>query len=165
MEGKRVKTSKNPILKRFRKTFSLENLVDASSDENANKVEGTSGDLKNNRKNQSTARNDNESMRGRCFSASSNLDGPNHQGALYLRVSYFSFLILIVWQTYIRRDVFEGFFKREVFSFTFSLIFDITSFYIQKRPSRGVLRKRCSENMQQIYRTPMPKHFRMGVLL
>ena len=29
---------------------------------------------------------------------------------------------------------------------------------LQKQPSRGVLRKRCSENMQQIYmRTPMPK--------
>ena len=29
----------------------------------------------------------------------------------------------------------------------------------QKQPSRGVLRKRCSENMQQIYRrTPMPKY-------
>ena len=29
---------------------------------------------------------------------------------------------------------------------------------MQKPPSRGVLRKRCSENMQQIYRrTPMPK--------
>ena len=28
----------------------------------------------------------------------------------------------------------------------------------QKQPSRDVLRKRCSENMQQIYRrTPMPK--------
>ena len=28
----------------------------------------------------------------------------------------------------------------------------------QKQPSRGVLRKRCSENIQQIYkRTPMPK--------
>ena len=28
----------------------------------------------------------------------------------------------------------------------------------QKQPSRGVLRKRCPENMQQIYRrTPMPK--------
>ena len=28
----------------------------------------------------------------------------------------------------------------------------------QKQPSRGVLRKRCSENMQQIYRrTPMSK--------
>ena len=27
----------------------------------------------------------------------------------------------------------------------------------QKQPSRGVLKKRCSENMQQIYiRTPMP---------
>ena len=50
----------------------------------------------------------------------------------------------------------------------------------KKEPSRGVLRKRCSENLQQIYRrTPMPKcdfnkiakqlysksHFDMGVLL
>ena len=41
----------------------------------------------------------------------------------------------------------------------------------QKQPSRGVLRKRFSENMQQIYRrTPMSKcefnklHFGMGVL-
>ena len=30
--------------------------------------------------------------------------------------------------------------------------------FIQKQPSRGVFKKRCSENMQQIYRrTPMPK--------
>ena len=30
--------------------------------------------------------------------------------------------------------------------------------FVQKQPSRGVLRKRCSENMQQIYRrAPMPK--------
>ena len=30
--------------------------------------------------------------------------------------------------------------------------------YLQKQPSRGVLKKRCSENMQQIYRrTLMPK--------
>ena len=42
----------------------------------------------------------------------------------------------------------------------------------QKQPFRGVLRKRCSEDMQQIYsRTPMSKcefnklHFGMGVLL
>ena len=29
---------------------------------------------------------------------------------------------------------------------------------LQKEPLRGVLQKRCSENMQQIYRrTPMPK--------
>ena len=29
---------------------------------------------------------------------------------------------------------------------------------LQKQPSRDVLRKRCSENIQQIYRrTPMPK--------
>ena len=32
------------------------------------------------------------------------------------------------------------------------------SSYRQKQPSRGVLKKRCFENMQQIYRrTPMPK--------
>ena len=51
--------------------------------------------------------------------------------------------------------------------------------YIQKQPPRCVLKKRCSENMQQTYRgTPMPKcdfnkvaatllklHFGMGVLL
>ena len=30
--------------------------------------------------------------------------------------------------------------------------------YIQKQPPRGIPRKWCSENMQQIYRrTPMPK--------
>ena len=30
--------------------------------------------------------------------------------------------------------------------------------HCQKQPSRGVPRKRCSENMQRIYRrTPMPK--------
>ena len=29
---------------------------------------------------------------------------------------------------------------------------------MQKQPSRGVLKKSCSENMEQIYRTtPMPK--------
>ena len=31
-------------------------------------------------------------------------------------------------------------------------------YYCQKQPSRGALKKRCSENMQQMYRrTPMPK--------
>ena len=30
--------------------------------------------------------------------------------------------------------------------------------YLQKQPSRGDLKKKCSENMQQIYRrTPIPK--------
>ena len=50
-------------------------------------------------------------------------------------------------------------------------------FHLQKQPSRSALSKKCSENMQQIYRgTPMPKcisceatlsqsHFGMGVLL
>ena len=32
----------------------------------------------------------------------------------------------------------------------------------QKQPSRGVLRKRCSENIQQIYKK---SHVGMGVLL
>ena len=37
------------------------------------------------------------------------------------------------------------------------IICSFLDFSIQKQPSRGVLRKRCSENMQQIYRrTPMP---------
>ena len=32
------------------------------------------------------------------------------------------------------------------------------SLFLQKQPPKGVSRKRCSENMQQIYRrTPMPK--------
>ena len=36
----------------------------------------------------------------------------------------------------------------------------ITTGQIQKQPSRGVLRKRCSGNMQQIYRrTLMPKSY------
>ena len=36
--------------------------------------------------------------------------------------------------------------------------FKIASDCHQKQPPRGVPRKRCSENMQQIYRrTPMPK--------
>ena len=34
---------------------------------------------------------------------------------------------------------------------------DVLTNFLQKQPSRGVLRKRCSENMQQIYRKPMPK--------
>ena len=37
---------------------------------------------------------------------------------------------------------------------------------LEKQPPRGVPRKRCSENMQQIYlRTPMPKcHFNKNAL-
>ena len=34
---------------------------------------------------------------------------------------------------------------------------DVLTNFLQKQPSRGVLRKRCPENMQQIYRKPMPK--------
>ena len=34
----------------------------------------------------------------------------------------------------------------------------VIAFHLQKQPTRGVLRKRCSENMQQVYRrTPMSK--------
>ena len=34
----------------------------------------------------------------------------------------------------------------------------IYSRYLQKQPSNGIIRKRCSEDMQQIYRiTPIPK--------
>ena len=41
--------------------------------------------------------------------------------------------------------------------YKFLAIIDLDS-YIQKQPPKGVPRKRCSENMQQIYRrTPMPK--------
>ena len=40
----------------------------------------------------------------------------------------------------------------EIFAWVLSLVV-----IFQKQPSRGVLKKRCSENMQQIYRrTPMP---------
>ena len=38
------------------------------------------------------------------------------------------------------------------------LILGICPSFIQKQPLKGVLSKRCSKNMQQIYkRTPMPK--------
>ena len=36
-------------------------------------------------------------------------------------------------------------------------LFTVTYFIFQKQPFRGVLWKRCPEDMQQIYRTPMPK--------
>ena len=40
----------------------------------------------------------------------------------------------------------------------YSCLFVLFIFHVQKQPSRGVLRKRCSENMQQMYRrTPMSK--------
>ena len=44
-----------------------------------------------------------------------------------------------------------------IFSFIkITIVVKVTN--IQKQPSRGVLRKSCSENMQEIYRrTPMPK--------
>ena len=39
-----------------------------------------------------------------------------------------------------------------------SLLLQKIQKYLQKQPSRGVLKKKCSENIQQIYRrTPMPK--------
>ena len=40
----------------------------------------------------------------------------------------------------------------------FSATLEYAPFDVQKQPSRGVPRNRCSENMQQIYKsTPMPK--------
>ena len=40
----------------------------------------------------------------------------------------------------------------------FQIIFFLRVKKNQKQPSRGILRKKCSENIQQIYRrTPMPK--------
>ena len=47
-------------------------------------------------------------------------------------------------------------FKKD--SIIFSYHWDHSICKYQKQPSRGILRKRCSENMQKIYRrTPMPK--------
>ena len=44
----------------------------------------------------------------------------------------------------------------EALPFAFRVFF--ISLQVQKQPPRGVSRKRCSENMPQIYwRTPMPK--------
>ena len=41
----------------------------------------------------------------------------------------------------------------------FISVVEFTFYSSQKQPSRGILRKKCSENMQQIYRrTPMPKY-------
>ena len=63
-----------------------------------------------------------------------------------------------------------GFFLQKVSCIKFEFFIKVC----QKQPSRSVLCKRCSENMQQIYRrTPIPKcdinnlksHFEIGVLL
>ena len=44
------------------------------------------------------------------------------------------------------------------FIMTFSMNFPVISLTVQKQPSRSVLKKRCSENMQQIYnKTPILK--------
>ena len=60
---------------------------------------------------------------------------------------------------------------------SFRVEIDISSTPLQKKPVKGVIRKRCSKSMHQIYRrTPMPKcdfnkatllisYFGMGVLL
>ena len=51
-----------------------------------------------------------------------------------------------------------GFFIFDSFSFLLKFIFVLNKKHIQKQPSGGVLRKRCSKNMQQVYRrAPMPK--------
>ena len=41
-------------------------------------------------------------------------------------------------------------------AFIEALIITVHARFFQEQPSKGVLRKRCSEKMQQIYRTPMP---------
>ena len=48
--------------------------------------------------------------------------------------------------------------QRQSSGFHFLIALNLSKSSIPKQPSRGVLRKRCSENMQQIYRrTPTPK--------
>ena len=48
--------------------------------------------------------------------------------------------------------------ESEIFEIAFGKFGNFVYRTEQKQPSRGVLRKRCSENMQQIYRRiPMPK--------
>ena len=48
--------------------------------------------------------------------------------------------------------------KPRSFQFTSLTETALSDYHWQKQPSEGVLRKRCSENMKQIYRrTPMPK--------
>ena len=53
----------------------------------------------------------------------------------------------------------DVFYIHEVFDTVNSFMQQFSQlYYVQKQPPRGVPRKRCSENMQQIYRrTPMPK--------
>ena len=73
-----------------------------------------------------------------------------------------SFLILMI---FCYTTAFSGFFRRRADLFTYLLV-NPRNFHKpltrgnldQKQPLRGVLGKKCSENMQQIYRrTPMPK--------
>ena len=79
----------------------------------------------------------------------------------------------------IKTNTFSYFEKSQVFDWQLKMVFR-NKYYcnenLQKQPSRGVLIKRCSGNMQQIYgRTLMLKcdckatllksHFSMGVLL
>ena len=76
---------------------------------------------------------------------------------LCLRYSFFFFILLIF--------IFPLFsallFVLEVTIEHFPLLNVFTSYFSTKlhmQPSRGVLKKRCSKNMQEIYRrTPMPK--------
>ena len=61
--------------------------------------------------------------------------------------------VLLKWKSFEIENIFKwkGFWHKQ------KVIFCETV-YAQKQPSRGVHRKRCSENIQQIYRgTPMPK--------
>ena len=84
---------------------------------------------------------------------------------------FFLFLVIVIFSI----TLFCGDFDSSSFSCSNVIVLLI----IQEQPFRGVLEKKCSENMQQIYRRiPMPKcgflsckstllksHFVMGVLL
>ena len=52
----------------------------------------------------------------------------------------------------------DNYFLKMEMKFSIILIPVIKLFEVKKQPSRGILRKRCSDNMQQTYRrTSMPK--------
>ena len=81
----------------------------------------------------------------------------------WIRCLLFVILFLICWISYLSYFALKTFlsyfflwFLQVVISRVHRTEYD--TIYLQKQPSRGVLKKRCSENMLQIYwRTPIPK--------
>ena len=70
-------------------------------------------------------------------------------------LSFFSFLFYVVTYFYYNMLCHPFLFLTLLLIFLWLILF----LNVQKQRSRGVLRKRCSEKMQQIYRrTPMPKY-------